>query len=147
MRSSAVCEQTSRVCSQLMRMRTLLRQGVAGPEGRIDPGADDATGFVDVAVSDATADALKSAQASTDDLRRLIIPRLATWDPQTGSEGAAKRRLATEADLFASDRAGLRVLANALVDRHLLTRSSTTAGAAYEVAHEERGLRGRCVSL
>ena len=62
-------------------------------------------------------------------LRRLIVPNLATWDPQAG---AAKRLVAREADLLSGDRANLAPLVEQLVRARLLTRSRDTL----EVAHE-----------
>ncbi|MEQ1714123.1 MAG: WD40 repeat domain-containing protein, partial [Hyphomicrobium sp.] len=75
-------------------------------------------------------------------LRRLVIPRLATWDPQAGAEGAAKRVVARAEELFAGERSALKPLADRLVERRLLTvsrgrQSAAGAGATlYEVAHE-----------
>jgi formylglycine-generating enzyme required for sulfatase activity len=66
---------------------------------------------------------------SADHLRRLIVPGLATWDP---AAGAAKRLVATEAEVAGGDRKPLAPLANALVEARLLTRSRDTL----EVAHE-----------
>jgi hypothetical protein len=68
--------------------------------------------------------------AGTDaNLRRLIVPALATWD---AAANAAKRLVPNETDIIAGDRAGLAPLANALVEARLLTRG----GATLEVAHE-----------
>jgi hypothetical protein len=102
------------------------------PDGRITLKPADAGKFLDRAVADATKEALEKVKATPDDLRRLVIPRLATWDPGAGTEGAAKRQVASAAILFSGDRAHLQPLAEALVDQRLLTRSQTD----YEVAHE-----------
>jgi formylglycine-generating enzyme required for sulfatase activity len=69
------------------------------------------------------------AVGSMENFRRLLIPALATWDPEAG---AAKRLVPKEADIVVGDRAVLAPLANALVQRRLLTRSRDTI----EVAHE-----------
>jgi WD40 repeat protein len=106
------------------------------PDGHIDLKPEDAREFIETAVVEATEDALKRAGTGTDDLRRLVIPRLATWDPKAGAEGAAKRQVANAADLFVGLRMGLRTLADALVGLRLLTRSGTAGGVAYEIAHE-----------
>ena len=112
----------------LQRMVTKRR----APDGRITLEAKDAQKFLESAVSDATAEALASSKSDAEGLRRLVIPRLATWDPRAGAEGAAKRQVAAAVDLFTGDRAGLKPLADALVAQRLLTRT----GDAYEVAHE-----------
>ena len=93
---------------------------------------DRAQRFVENAVRDAAREAREKAGAGEDDLRRLVIPRLATWDPRAGAKGAAKRQVCAAADLFRGDRQNLQPLAEALVDQRLLTRT----GEAYEVAHE-----------
>jgi formylglycine-generating enzyme required for sulfatase activity/class 3 adenylate cyclase len=66
---------------------------------------------------------------SDDNLRRLIIPGLATWDP---AASAAKRLVAKEAGLVGGRRAALAPLAHALVENRLLVRNRDTL----EVAHE-----------
>ncbi len=106
------------------------------PDGRITLEPEDAHVFIETAVAEAAEEALKNANAGNDELRRLVIPRLATWDPKAGSEGVAKRQVAIAAELFARPRAGLRKLADALVSQRLLTRSGTDGGSAYEIAHE-----------
>jgi hypothetical protein len=116
----------------LQRMVEKRRQ----PDGHIDLKPEDARSFIDTAVVEATEEALKSAGAETDDLRRLVIPRLATWDPKAGAEGAAKRQVADATYLFAGRRAALRKLADELINQRLPTRSVTAGGAAYEIAHE-----------
>ena len=50
--------------------------------------AEDAKDFLAEAVQHAAHDVLADAKADEDDLRRLIIPRLATWYPDTGADGA-----------------------------------------------------------
>ena len=66
---------------------------------------------------------------SDENLRRLIIPGLATWDP---AASAAKRLVAKEAELVGGRRADLAPLAHALVENRLLVRNRDTL----EVAHE-----------
>ena len=75
--------------------------------------------------------AQKSAETagSDDNLRRLIVPGLATWDP---AASAAKRLVAKETGLVGGRRAGLAPLAHALVENRLLVRNRDTL----EVAHE-----------
>ena len=78
---------------------------------------------------------LRAGEAGTDaNLRRLIVvPRLATWDPDADQRaGAAKRLVAHLEDAVGGDRAPLAPLAEALVEGRLLTRSRDTL----EVAHE-----------
>jgi formylglycine-generating enzyme len=106
------------------------------PDGKIDLTPGEAATFLESAVTDATHDGLKAGRASADDLRQLVIPRLATWDPKAGAEGAAKRQVTGADELFAGERLRLKPLADALVDQHLLVRSQTESGPAYEVAHE-----------
>jgi formylglycine-generating enzyme required for sulfatase activity len=82
---------------------------------------------------------VKAGTTGTDvNLRRLIVPALATWD---AAANAAKRLVPNETDVIAGDRAGLAPLANALVEARLLTRG----GATLEVAHEAL-LRRRPIS-
>ena len=102
------------------------------PDGTIVADPDSAGRLVSDAVAEAAKEALEAVEANELALRRLIIPRLATWDPRAGEGGAAKRRTATAAELFAGDRVALKPLAVALVDQRLLTR----AGDNYEVSHE-----------
>ncbi len=66
---------------------------------------------------------------SDDNLRRLIVPGLATWDP---AASAAKRLVAKEAELLGGRRAELAPLAHALVENRLLVRNRDSL----EVAHE-----------
>jgi WD40 repeat protein/tetratricopeptide (TPR) repeat protein len=89
--------------------------------------------------SGSIARALKEAQGragasgSNENLRRLIVPRLATWDPDADQhKGAAKRLVASWGEVAGGDRAGLAHLAEALIEARLLTRSAD----ALEVAHE-----------
>lgn len=84
-------------------------------------------GSIDRALALAQREAGQSGAA--DDLRRLLVPGLATWDM---AANAAKRIVASEAELLSGDRAGLKSLAEALVANRLLTRGSGTL----EVAHE-----------
>lgn len=88
---------------------------------------------------------LRQAQAAaglagTDaDLKRLIVPGLATWDP---AAHAAKRLVAREADLCGGDRASLASLANALVQARLLTRNSDTLEVAHEALLRQQPIAG-----
>ncbi|MGE0856251.1 MAG: SUMF1/EgtB/PvdO family nonheme iron enzyme [Hyphomicrobiaceae bacterium] len=86
---------------------------------------------IEGAIDGALAEAQKAAGAagSQDNLRRLLIPALATWDP---AANAAKRLVPKEADVIGGDRAMLAPLADALVANRLLTRGAGTL----EVAHE-----------
>ena len=102
------------------------------PDGTIVAEPDSAGRLVSDAVAEAAAEALEAVGADEKALRRLMIPRLVTWDPRAGEGGAAKRRVATAAELFAGDRAALKPLADALVDQRLLTRAADN----YEVSHE-----------
>jgi hypothetical protein len=84
-------------------------------------------GSIDTALGEAMRQA--GAVGTPDNLRRLFVPGLATWDP---AANAAKRLVAAEADLFGGKRSELISLANALVANRLLTRGAGTL----EVAHE-----------
>jgi hypothetical protein len=106
------------------------------PDGRVTLKPGETREFIATAVAEATTEALQAVGASPDDLRRLIIPKLATWDPKAGLEGAAKRQVATAAELFTGARMDLFKLAEALIAQRLLTRSQTESGPAYEIAHE-----------
>ena len=90
-----------------------------------------AMGGIEGSIDRALVEAQKiaSAAGSQDNLRRLLIPGLATWDP---AANAAKRIVSLETDLLSGDRASLAPLANALVQTRLLTRGPGTL----EVAHE-----------
>ena len=84
-------------------------------------------GSIDLALAEAQR---KAGSAGTmENLRRLFVPGLATWDP---AASAAKRLVAKEAELTGGQRKSLAPLANALVDARLLTRNRDTL----EVAHE-----------
>jgi hypothetical protein len=116
-----------------------LQRMVAGRrtlDGRITLKHEEAQSFIEKAAEEAVAEAVKKANATLDELPRLVIPRLASWNPTAGSEGTAKCQVASAEDLFAGPRAGLRALADALVDEHLLTCSGSDRGKVYEIAHE-----------
>jgi hypothetical protein len=102
------------------------------PDGSIKAEPDIAARLVSEAVSEAARDAVLEAKADESALRRLMIPRLVTWDPRAGEGGAAKRRVATSNELFEGDRGSLTPLADALVNQRLLTRARDN----YEVSHE-----------
>jgi hypothetical protein len=114
-----------------LTLQRLVRKRRA-PDGTIMANPEGAGRLVSDAVAEAAKEALEAAGSDEGALRRLMIPRLVTWDPRAGEGGAAKRRVASAAELFAGERASLRPLANALVDQRLLTR----AGDNYEVSHE-----------
>lgn len=83
--------------------------------------------------------ALKQAQVragaggSDAHLRRLLLPGLATWDPDAnGGVGAAKRLVAPLSEIVGGTRSDLGPIADALVEARLLTRGRDTL----EVAHE-----------
>ena len=103
---------------------TLARyEGIGGMGGSIDRALDDA---------------LRQAGAagSEENLRKLIVPGLTTWDPEAN---AAKRLVARESDLLAGPRAVLKPLADAMVAQRLLTRGAEGEGrgaVTLEVAHE-----------
>ena len=84
-------------------------------------------GSIDGALSESQRQAGPGGTA--DNLKRLMVPGLATWDP---AAGAAKRIVAEEATLTGGERLGLKPLADALVANRLLTRG----GGTLEVAHE-----------
>ncbi len=77
-----------------------------------------------------------AAGTADNDLRRLIIPHLATWDEEARPP-AAKRLVAEEEALFKVERSDLKPFADALVEARLLTRSvGTDDKPSLEVAHE-----------
>jgi hypothetical protein len=103
-----------------------------GPEQMLTKAHYDAMGGIEGSVDRKLAEAkTKAGTAGTDaNLRRLIVPALATWDT---AANAAKRLVPNEKDIIAGDRVGLAPLANALVEARLLTRgarprSGRTAG-------------------
>ena len=84
-------------------------------------------GSIDLALAEAQRKA--GAAGTMENLRRLFVPGLATWDP---AASAAKRLVAKEPELTGGERKSLALLANALVEARLLTRNRDTL----EVAHE-----------
>jgi formylglycine-generating enzyme required for sulfatase activity len=102
-----------------------------GADGRLTLQRYEAMGGVGGSIDRALAEAQRQAASggTTESLRRLIVPGLATWDPEAG---AAKRLVASESDLVGGKRAALAPLADALVANRLLTRGAGTL----EVAHE-----------
>jgi formylglycine-generating enzyme required for sulfatase activity len=102
-----------------------------GGDGNLTLERYEAMGGIGGSIDRALADAQRKAGASgtAEHLRRLMVPGLATWDPQAG---AAKRLVAGEADLVGGRGASLATLCNALVAGRLLTRGAGTL----EVAHE-----------
>jgi hypothetical protein len=101
------------------------------PEQTLTKAHYDAMGGIEGSIDRKLGEAkAKAGAAGTDaNLRRLIVPALATWDP---AANAAKRLVPNEADVVGGDHAGLAPLANALVEARLLTRG----GGTLEVAHE-----------
>jgi formylglycine-generating enzyme required for sulfatase activity len=101
------------------------------PEQTLTKAHYDAMGGIEGSIDRKLADAKKEVGAADSDanLRRLIVPALATWD---AAANAAKRLVANKTDVIAGDRAGLAPLADALVEARLLTRG----GGTLEVAHE-----------
>lgn len=106
------------------------------PDGAVTLKVEDAQTFLNDSVARSAAEALRAAQASEDTLAELVVPQLVVWDPRAGESGAAKRRVANEAALCGDGRAHLRPLAESLVNQRLLTKTTTSRGAVYEVAHE-----------
>jgi formylglycine-generating enzyme required for sulfatase activity len=101
------------------------------PEQTLTKAHYDAMGGIEGSIDRKLAEAkAKAGTAGSDaNLRRLIVPALATWD---AAANAAKRLVPNETDVLVGDRAGLAPLANALVEARLLTRG----GGTLEVAHE-----------
>ena len=100
-------------------------------EQRLTVADYEAMGGIEGSIDRALAEAQKASgtAGSQENLRRLLIPGLATWDP---AANAAKRIVAQEAELMSGDRAALAPLTDALVAKRLLTRGAGTL----EVAHE-----------
>lgn len=84
-------------------------------------------GSIDVALSEAQRQA--GPGGTLENLKRLLVPGLATWDM---GAGAAKRIVSQESMLVGGERSNLKPLADALVANRLLTRGAGTL----EVAHE-----------
>jgi len=106
-----------------------------GAVGQLDLEQYDAMGRSSGSITRALDDALRQAgpAGTPQNLRRLMIPGLATWDPDTANhKGAAKRLVAQVDTLLSGEGADLRPLADALVNVRLLTRDEKTI----EVAHE-----------
>jgi hypothetical protein len=99
------------------------------PEQTLTKAHYDAMGGIEGSIDRKLAEAkTKAGTAGTDaNLRRLIVPALATWD---AAANAAKRLVSNETDVIAGDRAGLAPLANALVEARLLTRGRGTLEVA-----------------
>ncbi|RTL71674.1 MAG: TIR domain-containing protein, partial [Hyphomicrobiales bacterium] len=100
-------------------------------EQRLTVADYEAMGGIEGSIDRALAEAQKVAGSagSQDNLRRLLIPALATWDPVANG---AKRLVPSEAEVIGGDRSHLAPLASALVEKRLLTRGAGT----FEVAHE-----------
>jgi hypothetical protein len=84
-----------------------------GASGELSLERYNSMGGIGDSIDRALAEAQRKAAGSggADNLRRLIIPGLATWDP---AAGAAKRLIANEAELTGGERRSLAPLANAL---------------------------------
>jgi formylglycine-generating enzyme required for sulfatase activity len=102
-----------------------------GADGKLTAERYDSMGGIGGSIDRALAEAQCKAagDGGENNLRRLIIPGLATWDP---AASAAKRLVAKEAELTGGERKSLAPLASALVEARLLTRNRDTL----EVAHE-----------
>ncbi|MEO1610454.1 MAG: SUMF1/EgtB/PvdO family nonheme iron enzyme, partial [Pseudomonadota bacterium] len=107
-------------------LRYLLEESRAGAQAHLSLDAFENMGGMSGVLGKRLKSAQRSANAADEDLRRLFVPGLATWDAQAG---AAKRLTPKEADVA---RGELVPLANALVEARLLTRGAGTL----EVAHE-----------
>lgn len=105
--------------------------GDFGTDGKLTLARYEGMGGVGGSIDGALKEALKHAHSAgtAENLRRLMVPGLATWDP---GANAAKRLPAVEIELLSGDRAHLAPLADALVNNRLLTRDQGTL----EVAHE-----------
>ena len=109
-----------------------------GADGNLTLARYEGMGGVGGSIDRALADAMRQAGAagSEENLRRLIVPGLATWDAEAG---AAKRLVAHESEIFAGPRAALKPLADAMVAQRLLVRNAEDQGkgaVTLEVAHE-----------
>jgi len=117
-------------------LRQLLAENRAGSAARLTLEQFQAAGGMNGILGKRLAAAQRAAASTGNELRRLFIPHLATWDTEAVPP-AAKRLVADEARLISGDRAGLKRLADALVEERLLTRSGTEQGIpTLEVAHE-----------
>ena len=80
---------------------------------------------------------IAGSAGTEENLKRLLIPGLLTWDPAVGEAGAARRRIATRKSLLHDD-PDLTRLADALASERvrLLTRGNAKTRPTLEVAHE-----------
>ena len=111
------------------------------PEQTLTVAHYDAMGGIEGSIDRKLAEAKAKAGATGTDanLRRLIVPALATWDP---AAGAAKRLVPAEAEVTGGDRANLAPLADALVEARLLTRGSGTLEVAHEALLRRKPISG-----
>jgi hypothetical protein len=119
-------------------LKQLLADYRSGAEAQLTLGQYQESGGVGGALAQRLQAAQREAgfdDPDSDALKRLFIPILTTWDDEATPPGA-KRLVAREAELFSGERAGLRGLADALVEERLLTRSGSDGGPTLEVAHE-----------
>ncbi|HEY4973947.1 MAG TPA: SUMF1/EgtB/PvdO family nonheme iron enzyme, partial [Steroidobacteraceae bacterium] len=102
-----------------------------GADGHLTLARYVAMGGIGGSIDRALAEAQRKAGSGggLEELRRLLVPGLATWD---ATANAAKRLVARQPDLIGGDRAELAPLADALVEARLLRRDRGTI----EVAHE-----------
>ncbi|MEQ1696698.1 MAG: toll/interleukin-1 receptor domain-containing protein [Hyphomicrobiaceae bacterium] len=100
-------------------------------DGELTLARYNAMGRIGGSIDRTLAEAQHKVGASAETLRRLVVPGLATWDPDP-NVNAAKRLVPKETDLTGGDRTNLAPLAHALVEARLLTRNLDTL----EVAHE-----------
>jgi CHASE2 domain-containing sensor protein len=112
-------------------LRQLLADNRSGASAALTLAQYEDAGGIGGILAKRLAAAQRTAQAGPEELRRLFVPRLATWDTE------AKRIVAREGELFVGNRGNLKPLADALVEEHLLSRASSEDGATtLEVAHE-----------
>lgn len=117
-------------------LRQLMEESRTGAQANLTLDDYTAAGGIDGVLRKRLAAAQREARASDADLRRLIIPNLATWDEEANPP-AAKRLVIDEAQLLVGQRADLQPLADALVEARLLTRAGGDGGRpTLEVAHE-----------
>lgn len=117
-------------------LRQLLAENRSGGTAQLTLDQFQAAGGMEGILSKRLATAQGAAGTSSEKLRRLFIPHLATWDEEA-KPPAAKRLVAEEGRLLSGERSDLKPLADALVEARLLTRSGTERGqTTLEVAHE-----------
>jgi hypothetical protein len=113
-----------------------MEESRSGPQANLTLDNYTSAGGIEGVLRKRLAVAQRAAGGADDDLKRLVIPHLATWDEEANPP-AAKRLITDEGQLLSGNRADLKPLADALVEARLLTRAGGEGSrSTLEVAHE-----------